>query len=47
VASYDFQAPEMYARAGFKRMSELKDWPEGHINVFLCKILSDQEKLIA
>jgi ribosomal protein S18 acetylase RimI-like enzyme len=43
VASYDFQAPGMYERAGFKRIAEFKDWPEGHINVVLCKTLSDQE----
>ena len=39
VASYDFQAPEMYEKAGFKRMAEFDDWPEGHVNVVLCKIL--------
>jgi ribosomal protein S18 acetylase RimI-like enzyme len=39
VASYDFQAPGMYERAGFKRMAELKGWPEGHVNVILCKNL--------
>jgi hypothetical protein len=43
VASYDFQAPGMYERAGFKRMAEFEGWPEGHINVLLCKTLSDQE----
>jgi ribosomal protein S18 acetylase RimI-like enzyme len=40
VASYDFQAPEMYEKAGFKRMAEFEGWPEGHTNVILCKILS-------
>ena len=44
VASYDFQAPGMYEKAGFKRMAEFEGWPEGHINVVLCKTLSDQEK---
>jgi N-acetylglutamate synthase-like GNAT family acetyltransferase len=39
VASYDFQAPEMYEKAGFKRVAELEGWPEGHINVILCKSL--------
>jgi GNAT superfamily N-acetyltransferase len=39
VASYDFQAPRMYEKAGFKRMAELEGWPEGHINVVLCKTL--------
>src|SRR5215468_2679203 len=40
VASYDFQAPDMYEKAGFKRMAEFKGWPEGHVNVILCKTLS-------
>ena len=44
VSSYDFQAPEMYEKAGFKRMAEFKDWPEGHVNVVLCKILTDRDK---
>lgn len=39
VASYDFQAPEMYEKAGFKRMTEFEGWPEGHVNVVLCKTL--------
>jgi ribosomal protein S18 acetylase RimI-like enzyme len=39
VASYDFQAPGMYEKAGFKRMAEFADWPEGHCNVILCKTL--------
>ena len=39
VASYDFQAPGMYEKAGFKRMAEFKGWPEGHTNVVLCKTL--------
>jgi len=33
VASYDFQAPGMYEKAGFKRMAEFEGWPEGHVNV--------------
>ena len=42
VASYDFQAPAMYERAGFKRMAAFEGWPEGHTNVVLCMTLSDQ-----
>lgn len=38
VASYDFQAPGMYERAGFKRMAEFADWPQGRVNVILCKV---------
>ena len=45
VASYDFQAPGMYEKAGFKRMAEFEGWPEGHINVILCKTLSSGGKL--
>jgi len=41
VASHDFQAPGFYEKAGFKRMAEFEGWPEGHINVVLCKTLSD------
>jgi len=43
VASYNFQAPALYEKAGFKRMAEFEGWPEGHINVVLCKTLSDWE----
>jgi len=39
VASYDFQAPGLYERAGFTRMAELADFPLGHVNVILCKVL--------
>jgi ribosomal protein S18 acetylase RimI-like enzyme len=37
VQSYDFQAPAMYEKAGFQRMAEFEGWPEGHVNVVLCK----------
>lgn len=39
VASYDFQAPGLYEKAGFKRVAEFEGWPEGHVNVLLCKTL--------
>ena len=39
VASFDFQAPGMYEKAGFRRMAEFEGWPEGHVNVVLCKTL--------
>ena len=42
VTSYDFQAPGLYEKAGFKRIAELEGWPEGHINVVLCKTLSQE-----
>ena len=41
VASYDFQAPGMYEKAGFRRMAEFDGWPEGHVNVILCKTLGE------
>jgi ribosomal protein S18 acetylase RimI-like enzyme len=39
VASYDFQAPGMYEKAGFARVAEFEGWPDGHSNVILCKTL--------
>lgn len=39
VASHDFQAPGMYEKAGFTRMAEFDGWPDGHVNVILCKTL--------
>ena len=44
VASHDFQAPEVYEKAGFRRMAEFEGWPEGHSNVVLCKTLPSREK---
>jgi ribosomal protein S18 acetylase RimI-like enzyme len=41
LASYDFQAPGMYEKAGFTRMAEFEGWPEGHTNVILCKTLTE------
>ena len=37
VASYDFQAPRMYEKFGFRRVAEFAGWPEGHTNVILCR----------
>lgn len=39
VTSHDFQAPGMYEKAGLRRMAEFEGWPEGHVNVVLCKTL--------
>ena len=36
LASYDFQAPAFYERAGFTRVIDLKDWPIGHTNSIFC-----------
>jgi N-acetylglutamate synthase-like GNAT family acetyltransferase len=43
VSSYDFQSPKMYEKAGFTRMAEFEGWPEGNVNVVLCKTLSNSE----
>ena len=43
VASYDFQAPGFYERAGFKRMAEFEGWPDGHTNILLCRTLSGRD----
>ena len=45
VASYDFQAPRMYEKSGFKRIAELKGFPDGHHNVILCKTLDDGDTI--
>ena len=29
----------MYEKAGFKRIAEFEGWPEGYVNVILCKTL--------
>ena len=42
VASYDFQAPGLYEKVGFKRVAELAGWPEGRSNVVLCKTLVER-----
>ena len=39
VQSHDFQAPVMYEKAGFTRMAAFDGWPDGHVNVILCKDL--------
>jgi ribosomal protein S18 acetylase RimI-like enzyme len=44
VASYDFQAPGLYKKAGFQRMAEFPGWPEGHVNVVLRKSLFTGEE---
>jgi GNAT superfamily N-acetyltransferase len=42
VASYDFQAPAMYEKWGFRRMANFDGWPDGHTNVLLCKEIGDR-----
>jgi ribosomal protein S18 acetylase RimI-like enzyme len=44
VASYDFQAPGLYERLGFVRMAEFEGWPDGHVNVILCKTFPAGDK---
>jgi len=39
LSSHSFQAPAMYEKAGFVRMAELRDFPIGHSNIILCKVL--------
>ena len=39
LSSYDFQAPGLYEKAGFVRMAELKDFPLGHTNNIMCKVV--------
>ncbi len=39
VSSHGFQAPAFYERAGFERMATFDNWPQGHANIVLCKVL--------
>lgn len=39
VQSHDFQAPGMYEKEGFTRVAELEGWPDGYVNVILCKTI--------
>lgn len=40
VMSHSFQAPGLYEKCGFTRIAELSDWPPGHSQVVLRKLLS-------
>jgi N-acetylglutamate synthase-like GNAT family acetyltransferase len=42
LASYDFQAPQFYERAGFVRVTALKDWPIGHSNHIFCRTVDEE-----
>ena len=35
VMSYDFQAPAIYEKCGFRRVAEVEGWPPGHTHVAL------------
>jgi ribosomal protein S18 acetylase RimI-like enzyme len=35
VMSYDFQAPRLYMKCGFKHVAVLPNWPPGHANFVL------------
>jgi GNAT superfamily N-acetyltransferase len=39
LATYDFQAPDFYARFGFERLIEIEGWPKGHRNILMEKRL--------
>ncbi|SFP96384.1 Acetyltransferase (GNAT) family protein [Mesorhizobium sp. NFR06] len=42
VSTHDFQAPDLYEKAGFERTAELAGWPEGHSNIIFCKAIEPQ-----
>ena len=42
VSTHDFQAPDLYEKAGFERVAEFTGWPEGHSNIILCKTMAPQ-----
>lgn len=42
LASYDFQAPLFYERAGFIHVADFKDWPIGHTNSIFCRTMNEE-----
>jgi N-acetylglutamate synthase-like GNAT family acetyltransferase len=44
VSTFDFQAPGLYEKLGFRRVAELEGWPEGHVHLVMCRQLSDAER---
>ncbi|WP_195176669.1 N-acetyltransferase [Mesorhizobium sp. INR15] len=43
LASFTFQAPDFYEKHGFERLAQFEDFPRGHANVLLMKILTPGE----
>ncbi|WP_136619904.1 MULTISPECIES: GNAT family N-acetyltransferase [Mesorhizobium] len=39
LSSFTFQAPDFYEKHGFQRLVQLEDFPRGHANVLLAKML--------
>jgi ribosomal protein S18 acetylase RimI-like enzyme len=39
LETFDFQAPEFYARLGFRVAGEVANYPRGHSNMFMVKAL--------
>ena len=37
--TFSFQAPEFYAKHGYRQFGELQDFPKGHQRLFLTKLL--------
>lgn len=37
VSTFSYQAPEFYAKVGFKEFAKLPDFPKGHERIFLWK----------
>lgn len=46
VTTHSFQAPAFYQRLGFTVVSEVADYPRGHSQVVLMKVLSDPRSSI-
>jgi N-acetylglutamate synthase-like GNAT family acetyltransferase len=40
LSTHSFQAPDFYARLGFRELLRLNDYPRGHASVFMLRALT-------
>jgi hypothetical protein len=43
LTTFDFQAPEFYAKHGFHTLAIVDDYPDGHASLLLQKVFVGQE----
>ena len=43
LSTHSFQAPEFYARLGFRELFRLENYPRGHAQVFMLRALTKRD----